>query len=289
MKRCLSCGAAYPTEYAACNSCKKPVRTVHGVVAYAPDMARGAEGYRPEFYSQYAHLEPDHFWFKARVELIVWAVSKYKPSFDSFFEIGCGTGYVLEKISQAVPSASYLGSEIHSAGLTYAMDRLPNINFVQMDARNIPFDREFDCIGAFDVIEHIEEDEEVLSAIHRALNPDGLVLITVPQHRWLWSAVDEHSCHVRRYASRELHEKLERAGFLIDYSTSFVSLLLPGMLASRTFQQQPGEASAELQLSPIVNFLFCGIMRIEQWLIRSGLRLPIGGSRLVIARKIPAQ
>lgn len=31
--------------------------------------------------------------------------------------------------------------------------------FLQMDALNISFENEFDVIGAFDVIEYIEEDE----------------------------------------------------------------------------------------------------------------------------------
>src|SRR5256885_16373006 len=57
-----------------------------------------------------------------------------------------------------------------------------------------------------------------------------------------WSASDEYACHERRYTARELHDKVARAGFEIVRSTSFVSLLLPAMLASRS-----EEHTSELQ------------------------------------------
>jgi SAM-dependent methyltransferase len=55
----------------------------------------------------------------------------------------------------------------------------------QMDARKIPFESEFDVIGAFDVLEHIEEDEKALAQIFHAVLPGGGLILTVPQHRFL--------------------------------------------------------------------------------------------------------
>jgi len=37
-------------------------------------------------------------------------------------------------------------------------------------------------VGAFDVLEHIKEDEIALGQIHKALRPSGVMLLTVPQH-----------------------------------------------------------------------------------------------------------
>ncbi len=75
---------------------------------------------------------------------------------------------------------------------------------LQFDACAIPYKAEFDVIGAFDVIEHIEEDTAALTQMYQALKPGGGLLITVPQHRFLWSAVDEMSYHKRRYHRNEL-------------------------------------------------------------------------------------
>lgn len=88
-------------------------------------------------------------------------------------------------------------------------------------------------ITAFDVIEHIQEDESVLSNFHRAIKPGGTGLITVPQHPRLWSSIDEESCHKRRYRSKELLVRLESAGSRIVRSTSFVTFLLHFLFLSR--------------------------------------------------------
>jgi hypothetical protein len=85
----------------------------------------------------------------------------------------------------------------------------------------------------------IEENEPVLTALLRALRPGGGVAISVPQHPWLWSSADTQACHVRRYRVGELRAKVQRAGFTLAFETSFVSLLLPEMLASRLHKQRP--------------------------------------------------
>jgi SAM-dependent methyltransferase len=221
--------------------------------------------------------------------LIIWALGKYCPGFRSFLEIGCGTGYVLSGIAKACPEAELQGSEIFAAGLAFAASREPTVKFMQMDARNIPFVDEFDAVGAFDVLEHIEEDEQVLMQMREALKMRGILLLTVPQHAWLWSPVDEYACHVRRYSARELHAKVEGAGFEILRSTSFVSTLLPAMWASRftiSHSAKDINASAEARLSPRINRLFEILLGAEFELIRNGVNLPLGGSRLIVARKL---
>ena len=47
------------------------------------------------------------------------------------------------------------------------------------------FREEFDVIGAFDVIEHIDDDVAALKGIHKALKPDGDILMMVPRHMFL--------------------------------------------------------------------------------------------------------
>lgn len=54
-------------------------------------------------------------------------------------------------------------------GLEYAGRRVPNVFLFQMDARKIPFEEKFDVVGAFDVLEHIDEDEDVLFQMFRAI------------------------------------------------------------------------------------------------------------------------
>lgn len=254
----------------------------------APALAHGGAGFQPEAFAELAALEASNFWFRARNHLIVWALRRHFPQMRRYLEIGCGTGYVLAGVAQAYPQATLTGSEVFSVGLPYAARRVGNAELLQMDARCIPYQEEFDVIGAFDVLEHIEEDEAVLTEMLRALRPGGGIVLTVPQHPWLWSRQDEYACHVRRYRVGELREKVLRAGFEVELETSFVSLLLPAMLASRLVQRKASANSdhmAELNLPTLINRVFEVVMNIERLFVRSGMRFPAGGSLLMIARK----
>ena len=288
MKKCLGCGTAFPSPDTGCPSCGWKPEIHDGFPAYAPALAQGGGGFKTAYFAELAPLEAEYFWFRARNRLIIWALGKYAQGLQSFLEIGCGTGYVLSGMAGAFSGVRFHGSEIFTAGLAFASARQPAIDFMQMDARQIPFVDEFDAIGAFDVLEHIEEDVQVLRQMHAALKPGGIMLLTVPQHAWLWSPVDEHACHVRRYPVRELHAKVEGAGFEILRSTSFVSSLLPALWASRFVKKgstKDFDAMAELRIAPWLNAAFFILLCVELALIRRGISFPAGGSRLLVARK----
>ncbi len=78
-----------------------------------------------------------------------------------------------------------------------------------------------DSIIYVNVLEHVEDDQAELAAIHRALSSRGRVFIFVPALRWLYGAFDERVGHLRRYTKRELEAKLQRAGFQIVISDYF--------------------------------------------------------------------
>lgn len=288
MKRCLECAAEYPAVLSACPICGFEPVHVDGFIAHAPQLAHAGGGFEAGYFPVLAGLEASNFWFRARNELILWAMQRYCGTFQSYFEIGCGTGFVLQGIANRFPHTALAASEIFTAGLGFASQRVPGANLMQMDARAIPFSAEFDVLGAFDVLEHIDDDVAVLAQAFKALRPGGHLLLTVPQHAWLWSPSDDYARHERRYSSVELHAKVGAAGFVLRRSTSFVSLLLPLMLASRLKsrrRRQEFDPLDEFDLPHWVNKVLYGVMTSERGLIRLGLKLPWGGSRLVVAQK----
>lgn len=284
---CPSCSAKSSHVRDGCPQCGfKPAR-IDGFLSWAPELARNNDGFPGESFEGLARVESGNFWFRTRNALILWALHKYFPDFQSLLEVGCGTGFVLSGVSQEFPLARIVGSEIYTTGLAFAAKRLPGVELLQMDARKLPYYAEFDLLTAFDVIEHILEDELVLDNIFRAIKPGGGCLITVPQHKWLWSPMDDAACHQRRYSARELHSKLEAAGFRIVRSTSFVTLLLPLMVVSRQVARLSGKAggSESLAINPALDRVLDAVMRMEQLLIRWGVNFSFGGSRLVVAQK----
>lgn len=288
MKVCLKCEHSFSVNGWICPYCAYEPVQLNGVVAHAAELANGGGGFKAEYFSELAKLEASNFWFQARNELIQWSLRTYKPTANNFLEVGCGTGFVLSGIASQNPEMKLNGSEIFLAGLSHARQRVPNAEFMQIDARHTPFIDEFDAIGAFDVLEHIEEDEVVLAQLYKALKLDGVLLLTVPQHTWLWSASDEYACHVRRYTQNEIEAKVQGCGFELLRSTSFVTALLPLMVLSREIQKRNKrefDPAGELKINPLMNTALYRVMRLEIAGIRFGFNYPIGGSRLIVARK----
>lgn len=292
MKICLVCQTQYADGW-TCPACAWQPASVDGLLRLlSPENQIPISGYKGEFFAPLAALESGHFWFAARNRLITWALKHYFPQAQNFLEIGCGTGFVLLGIRGAFPDLTLAGAEYFLEGLTFAQQRIPNAEFYQLDARELPFKAHYDVIGAFDVLEHIQEDEQVLEQMYQATSPNGGILLTVPQHRFLWSVADEYRHHVRRYERNELISKVEAAGFKVRYVSSFVSALMPAVLFSRWAQnrkrqqtQEIPDRLTELDINPTANAIFNQVMQVETRLIQLGLKLPMGSSLLLAADK----
>jgi len=286
MKVCTACYLRFNSPEWRCPSCHFMPEIEDGYLSFAPELAQENEGFEVHFFELLVTLEAKNFWFCARNRLLLWALQSYFPEMQTFLEIGCGTGFVLSSIERAFPALKLWGSEIFTKGLSVASHRLSRTQLFQMDARYIPFESEFDVIGAFDVLEHIREDTTVLAELFQAVKTG--IILTVPQHLWLWSQADEHAHHVRRYHLQELRKKVTDAGFQVVYTTSFVSLLLPLMLLSRLGKpkgKQDYDPTDELKLPPWINGILETILNLERFLIQRGISFPIGGSLLLIAKK----
>jgi SAM-dependent methyltransferase len=288
MKECIKCGNVFSNTGWQCSACLFQPVMRQGIPVFAPDQAEESAGFKAGYFDQLYVLEEANFWFRARNRLILWALNTYCPPFESFLEIGCGTGYVLAAVEKAFPDTRLSGSEVYSVGLSYAVQRGSRCSFLQMDARKIPFRAEFDVIGVFDVLEHIDDDETALREMHKALKPGGFALITVPQHKFLWSHLDDYSKHVRRYSRTGLREMADRCGFTVVRMTSFVSVLLPLLALSRA--RVPADCSSfdpvrELRISGWKNRILESLLTAEQQLIRLGFDFPAGGSLLMVAKK----
>jgi SAM-dependent methyltransferase len=270
-------------------------RNIQGIKCYAPNLAQDGKNYPLEAYERLVEFEDKHFWFRSRNRILIRIFRKYlrTPDRPRILEIGCGTGCVLSGL-KLENLYELSGAELLLNGLVVAKRHLPDIEFVQLDARNLPYVGEFEAIGAFDVLEHIEEDCEVIRSVYRALAPGGLFVITVPQHQWLWSQVDDYARHKRRYSRKELVSKLRDEGFAVEYCSSFVFFLLPLMLLSRLSKRtrpnnelspQSDALDNELSLSRPLNALLEAIMKIDELFVSAGISLPVGGSLLIVAKR----
>ena len=73
----------------------------------------------------------------------------------------------------------------------------------------LPFaDGAFDLVAAFDIVEHVDDDDAALSELTRVGSEASTLLLSVPLHPARWTAFDELVGHRRRYEPQHLLAKL---------------------------------------------------------------------------------
>jgi len=87
-----------------------------------------------------------------------------------------------------------------------------NVTVLDCAVEELDGDASFDTILCFNVLEHIAADEAALARFASLLRPGGSLLLLVPAHPTAYGRIDYVLGHERRYAKRELSEKLEFAG-----------------------------------------------------------------------------
>jgi SAM-dependent methyltransferase len=269
-----------------CAACNWRAARRDGVTILVAEGREVSEAFSAGQFEDLLTVESRHFWFAARNKLIAWALRRFFPGAGTFLEVGCGTGQVLHALAKAAPTLRLTGVEGSFAGLRFLVDRVPQLDAIQAAATALPYESEFDVVGAFDVLEHIPDDAAAMKEIARSVKPGGGVLLTVPQHPRLWSSLDRYSGHQRRYTRRGLTALVRDAGLDVLFATSFVSFLLPALFLSRVRQQdETVDPLQEFRISPAVNAFGRTMMAVERQLIRAGMSLPAGGSLLLVARR----
>jgi len=288
MKRCFACHSLYDAATWSCPACGRQPETRDGIVYLAPAFCKGDGTDAAYAHDALARAEEAHFWFRNREKLLLWALGHHFPSAASLLDVGCGRGSILAAVRRTFPAMSLAGGELLDAGLRFARNKLPGVELYQMDARELPFEREFDVVTSCDVLEHLDDDASVTRELFSAVKPGGGLIVTVPQHQWLWSAVDAYSHHRRRYARRQLTAIIEQSGFVVERASSFVTALLPLVMLTRATKQKlthDFDPTAELKIGRTTNGVLERILDVERALIRSGVSLPVGCSLLVVARR----
>jgi SAM-dependent methyltransferase len=257
------------------------------------------QSYDPEFFSRLAAIESKHFWFRTRNQVIGTLAEQITRNWANGYrvlEVGCGTGNVLRALEQACPHGIVVGMDLFAEGLAFARMRT-SCPLVQGDVERPGFGVQFDLIGAFDVVEHLSDDIQIFRSIRSMLKPGGMLLLTVPAHKSLWSYFDEVSHHCRRYEPTDLRRKLNAAGYQIEFLSQFMATIYPllwlvrriGALRLRT--RNSDLASRELSLEdlrivPVVNGLLTFVLLQEARLIKSRFVLPFGSSLIVAAKRM---
>ena len=234
-------------------------------------------------YQQMAELDDRHWWYRARRRILAELIRREVrlPVDGRILEIGCGTGHNLQMLSgfghvdglELDDEAAALSEKRLGRGIIRSP--LPELAEVR--------DRHYDLVGAFDVIEHIDDDAAALGSIATKLKPGGKFVMTVPAHQWMWTAHDVVNHHKRRYSKGRLKALFERSPMKLDKIGYFNSLLFPLAVAERAASKLRGREDADVKLPPApLNATLESIFRAERYLV-GRLPLPPGLSLFAVA------
>lgn len=134
-------------------------------------------------------------------------------------EIGAGQGGLGAWIARQY---EYVGFEPDADSRAVAVGRVAVCTRARVvDELDAAFADAFDLACAFEVLEHIEDDESALAQWRSLIVPHGFLLISVPAHAARYGASDEYVGHFRRYDAPEVRALLERHGFHIVRARSY--------------------------------------------------------------------
>lgn len=234
-------------------------------------------------YKAMAELDDRHWWYRARRRLIAEIIRRQipLPPQARLLEVGCGTGHNLPMLSD-FGAVDAIEVDEEARGIAETRLGRPVLAAPLPELRGVPHSH-YDLIGAFDVLEHIDDDQKAIEALAACLKPRGRLVLTVPAHQWMWSSHDELNHHKRRYSKASLTRLLERSPLQLDTVGYFNSLLFPLAVGARLASRLVGRSSAAEKLPPKpVNWLFERIFVSERYLL-GRVPLPPGLSLFAIA------
>jgi len=262
-------------------------------------------------YLQMAELQDRHWWFEAKRRTVAALLARHDvgtgipESERRALEVGPGTGAMARIMMR---HGRMFAADAYLPAIQLLKEHCPagaEITAVRADLQRLPFEPEaFTLIGCFDVLYHQQVGDvgDALAELHRVCRPGGFLAITDSAFSFLRSSHDVATHAARRFRLPDLTGPLEAAGFAVEHSSYFHTILFPAAasvrLAKRVLQGAPdlrvdgdtgqsADVSAHSDLGPVpawLNALLLGIYRIETPLTVR-FRMPFGTSLLILARR----
>lgn len=146
-------------------------------------------------------------------------------------ETGAGIGNLTTRL---LPRERYAATDIDPMYLHYLSNLFAGRSRVEVAKLDLtreedfqPWAGRFDTVICLNVLEHIADDRGTLRRMRSTLAPGGRLCLLVPQGPALYGTLDSALGHERRYTRRELREKVEEAGFVVEKLFNFNRVSVP--------------------------------------------------------------
>lgn len=228
-------------------------------------------------------LEDEHWWFQGKKYLVEGILDGMDVPTGVSLDIGCGTGIFLRMLKKR---GTAYGLDISERALSYCRTNKCD-SLVRAAGSPLPFkDNSFSLVTLLDMIEHVDNDLDVMKEVYRVCKPGGLVVITVPAFSFLWGSHDDSHHHKRRYVLPQLREMTLSTGFMLEketYTNFFI--FLPVLFRRILSRKSASVRESDLRPTPRpINEMLKWIYRFEAFYLKKG-KFPWGVSLLMVLRK----
>jgi ubiquinone/menaquinone biosynthesis C-methylase UbiE len=238
-----------------------------------------------EYYKEYYNNERNHWWFKIREKIILDNITKHSSfKTPSILNIGAATG----RSSEALQNIGSVTSLEYDADCCHFTKEKTGLDIIQGSILELPFhNNSFDIVCAFDVIEHVQDDQKAINEMKRVCKNEGIIVITVPAFMSLWSEHDDINHHYRRYKASQVKQLFSCTSNIVSESYFNTFLFIPIYLfrtiskifkTNKTSEQKQDIKSDFNQLNnTLINSFFFYLFNIERHLLKT-FRFPFGVS-----------
>ncbi|OGC47200.1 hypothetical protein A2886_00960 [candidate division WWE3 bacterium RIFCSPHIGHO2_01_FULL_42_13] len=244
-------------------------------------------------YKEYENMEKfekSYWWHRGRLYLLEKLINSHfqkKRGDAQLLEVGSGTGETVKFLSNF---GKVTGIDVSERAVEFCRSKgLENIILGDINELDLSEHKNtYDAVFALDTMEHIQDDVGAMKRINEMLKEEGLLFLTVPAHKFLWSEHDEALHHKRRYHSLELLQKLRDAGFEPIKKSYFVFTAFFPILFFRTWNTVFGRSAypktSYVMLPKILNDFATNVLKLEAKIIQK-INFPIGTTIVAVAKK----
>lgn len=129
---------------------------------------------------------------------------------DFIVDFGAGNGIFAKSIAKSGFNISCIETDL------ILITQLCSLGLTVRDCIESFEDESIDYIYSINVLEHIENDSEIIQQMYAKLRADGRILIFVPAFQTLYTSMDKKVGHFRRYNLIKLKNLIKKEGFCID-------------------------------------------------------------------------
>ncbi len=197
----------------------------------------------------------EHWYYRAKVQPFARNVLSFSPKATKVIDVGAGSGFFAKYLCDLLPNS--FGLCVDPNYKSSSLGQFGNIQFA-LNANG----KKADIYVFADVLEHVEDDIQLLKSYTDQADKGSLILISVPAFMVLWSQHDVYLEHFRRYTLKQIEDVVKLSGLSVVQSKYLFPSLFPVALIKRKFSGSKN-SSDMTNVPKVANFILTRYFSFE--------------------------